>query len=68
MQTLPLEAPLSILEDNASLRQKLQNKLLPERMDLRVEVPGPFQAEVRLWLPPNLDTSGKTKYPLIIYV
>jgi hypothetical protein len=35
---------------------------------MEVPVPGGFKAQVQLWEPPDIDTSGKTKYPLLINV
>ncbi|KAK6639261.1 hypothetical protein RUM43_007532 [Polyplax serrata] len=63
-----LRNPLKILENNSGLRNALKKKLFPEVMNFTVEVPGPFHADVRLLLPPNMDKSGATKYPLIIFV
>jgi dipeptidyl-peptidase-4 len=57
-----------VLESNNELRQLLQGKVLPTVKRLEVSVPGGFNAQVQLWLPPNIDTSGKTKYPLLVNV
>lgn len=46
----------------------LQDKLEPEHMNFRVKVTDTIEADVRLYVPPGMDTSGKKKYPLIIYV
>lgn len=57
-----------VLESNDDLRQLLQGKALPIAKQLEVSVPGGFKARVQLWLPPNIDMSGKTKYPLLVNV
>jgi dipeptidyl-peptidase-4 len=57
-----------VLESNDELRQLLQGKALPNTKQLEVSVPGGFKAQVQLLLPPNIDTSGKTKYPLLVNV
>jgi dipeptidyl-peptidase-4 len=57
-----------VLESNDDIRQLLKGKALPYTMQLEVSIPGGFKAQVQLWLPPNIDTSGKTKYPLLIQV
>ncbi|XP_021935063.1 venom dipeptidyl peptidase 4-like [Zootermopsis nevadensis] len=59
---------LMVLESNDDLRQLLQGKALPIAKQLEVSVPGGFKARVQLWLPPNIDMSGKTKYPLLVNV
>ncbi|PSN29471.1 Venom dipeptidyl peptidase 4, partial [Blattella germanica] len=57
-----------VLETNEDVRQMLEGKTLPTTKRLEVDVPGGFKAQVQLFLPPNLDTSGKTKYPLLVNV
>ena len=58
-----------MLENNFKLRNQMERKIFPEVLNLNVDVVGgSFKADVRLFLPPNMDKSGKTKYPLLIYV
>lgn len=57
-----------VYEDNQVTREHLQYKLLPQVEDFEVNVEGGFTARARLLLPPNLDTSGATKYPVIVNV
>ncbi|KAG8229724.1 hypothetical protein J437_LFUL007899 [Ladona fulva] len=52
-------------EQNSALHALLANKAVPERMRLKVPLPGDLEAQVQLWLPPSMDKSGKTKYPMI---
>ncbi|KAM8708772.1 hypothetical protein ACLKA7_015701 [Drosophila subpalustris] len=55
-------------ETNEALRAKLEGVALPTHKILTVNIDGGFQAKVLLQLPPNLDTSGKTKYPMLVDV
>ncbi|KAH8369571.1 hypothetical protein KR093_000193 [Drosophila rubida] len=55
-------------ETNEVLRKKLEGVALPSHQILTVNIDGGFQAKVLLQLPPNLDTSGKTKYPMLVDV
>ncbi|EDX10461.1 GD14501 [Drosophila simulans] len=55
-------------ETNESLRAKLKGVALPSHKILTVDIDGGFQAKVLLQLPPNLDTSGATKYPMLVDV
>ncbi|XP_034121967.1 venom dipeptidyl peptidase 4 isoform X2 [Drosophila guanche] len=55
-------------ETNEALRTKLKGVALPSHKILTVNIDGGFQAKVLLQLPPNLDTSGKTKYPMLVDV
>lgn len=57
-----------VLESNNAVRQLLKGATLPTTKHLEVPVPGGFKAQVQLWLSPDIDTSGKTKYPLLINV
>jgi dipeptidyl-peptidase-4 len=59
---------LVVLESNNEVRQLLKGKVLPTTKQFEVSVPGGFKAQVQLWLPPDIDTSGKTKYPLLVNV
>lgn len=62
------DSPLVVWETNESLRQKIEGRDLPEILDTEVDVPEGFRAKARLWLPPGADTSGVTKYPMLVYV
>ncbi|XP_032599445.1 venom dipeptidyl peptidase 4 isoform X2 [Drosophila grimshawi] len=55
-------------ESNEVLRGKLQGVAVPSHKILTINIDGGFQAKVLLQLPPNLDTSGKTKYPMLVDV
>ncbi|KAJ9586412.1 hypothetical protein L9F63_019941, partial [Diploptera punctata] len=59
---------LALLESNDDIRDTLRDKSLPRIKRLEVDVPGGYKAQVQLLLPPTLDTSGQTKYPLLINV
>ena len=50
------------------LRDKLRERDLPEIVDTDVEVGGGLMAKARLWLPPGIDRSGNTKYPMLVFV
>lgn len=62
------ESPLVVWEINESLRQKIEGRDLPKILDTEVVVAEGFVAKARLWLPPGADTSGVTKYPMLVYV
>ncbi|KDR23986.1 hypothetical protein L798_07923, partial [Zootermopsis nevadensis] len=62
------DSPLAIWEINEDLRQKIEGRDLPQIQNTEINVPGGFQAKARLWLPPGADTSGRTKYPMLVYV
>jgi dipeptidyl-peptidase-4 len=57
-----------VLESNDEIRHLLEGATLPTTKQLEVSVPGGFKAQVQLWLPPDIDKSGKTKFPLLINV
>lgn len=59
---------LALWEINQNLRQKIAGRDLPEIVNVDVDVPDGFVAKARLWLPPGADTSGQTKYPMLVYV
>lgn len=61
--------PVHVFEDNVDLVERLDNKALTERMDLRIDVGEEgFEANVVLRLPKNYDGSATAKYPLLVYV
>lgn len=55
-------------ERNDAMRKALAKKALPTRMRTTAPLPGGFQAEIMLWLPPGADLSGNTKYPMLVDV
>jgi len=55
-----------VFEDNLELEEKLNTKMLPERIDTSVEVEGGFTAPVKIQLPPHMEEG--TKYPVLVYV
>ncbi|XP_046398463.1 venom dipeptidyl peptidase 4 isoform X2 [Ischnura elegans] len=55
-------------EKNMGLHTLLENREVPEKMRLKVPLPGGLDAEVALRLPPNMDKSGTTKYPMVVLV
>lgn len=55
-------------ELNESLQKLIKEKPVPRIKKMTVDIADGFQAQVILRLPPNLDESGKTKYPLLINV
>ncbi|XP_049963509.1 venom dipeptidyl peptidase 4-like [Schistocerca serialis cubense] len=78
LQTLGPEVPetyiynkeqkrLMVWEENKELKERLSLTLLPATMNLQVDVPEDYKAQVRLWLPPTWDIS-KMKYPLVVDV
>ncbi|XP_067002151.2 venom dipeptidyl peptidase 4 [Anabrus simplex] len=63
--------PFSLLhtwENNTAPRQTLKEYVLPVIKDIQVEMSDGFTAQVRLWLPPDLDQNGTSKYPMVVYV
>lgn len=59
---------LALWEINENLRQRIEGRDLPEIVNVDVNVPEGFVAKARLLLPPGADTSGQTKYPMLVYV
>uniref|UniRef100_A0A1I8Q502 Venom dipeptidyl peptidase 4 n=1 Tax=Stomoxys calcitrans TaxID=35570 RepID=A0A1I8Q502_STOCA len=55
-------------EHNDALREKLKDVALPTHEIITVPISGGFTAKVLLQLPPNLDRSGNTKYPMLVDV
>ncbi|XP_054086217.1 venom dipeptidyl peptidase 4 isoform X2 [Zeugodacus cucurbitae] len=55
-------------ELNTELRAKLKLKAMPTYEIHTFPIAGNFTAKVLLQLPPNLDRSGNTKYPLLVDV
>ncbi|XP_034243317.1 venom dipeptidyl peptidase 4 isoform X2 [Thrips palmi] len=55
-------------EQNDAVRHGLVGKRLPTKKRLTADLPQGFKAEVMLWLPPDADLSGSTKYPMLVDV
>lgn len=55
-------------EINHELHSAVSNVSLPIVEYHKIRLNSGFDAFVKLQLPPNLDTSGKTKYPMIVDV
>lgn len=55
-------------ENNHGLHGTLTNISLPTIKYHQIPLKSGYDAVVRLQLPPNMDTSGKTKYPMLIDV
>lgn len=59
---------LSVWEDNDVVTDIIAEKSQPIVYRYKVPVPGGFNAQVRLLIPPGADLSGATKYPMLVYV
>ncbi|TMW53741.1 hypothetical protein DOY81_001146 [Sarcophaga bullata] len=59
---------LDVWEDNKSLSTKLKNIAMPSVEIHTFNIADGFKAKVLLQLPPNMDRSGKTKYPMLVDV
>jgi dipeptidyl-peptidase-4 len=55
-------------ENNKAVAEFIANKSRPIVKRFTVPVPGGFDAQVKLLLPPKADLSGKTKYPMLVFV
>ncbi|XP_023289115.1 venom dipeptidyl peptidase 4 [Orussus abietinus] len=55
-------------EDNQQVADLIAQKSQPKVKRFAVKVDGGFEAQVRLLLPPNIDISGSTKHPMLVYV
>nr|CAD7439496.1 unnamed protein product [Timema bartmani] len=62
------DATVQVWESNEAFRESVSGRSYPNWYTTQVPVDGGFNATVRLWLPPGLDTSGDTKYPMLVYV
>nr|CAD7585497.1 unnamed protein product [Timema genevievae] len=62
------DATVQVWESNEAFRESVSGRSYPDWYTTQVPVDGGFNATVRLWLPPGLDTSGDTKYPMLVYV
>lgn len=54
--------------DNDDLAKYLGANLVPKIEKMEFDVANGFKAKVMLRLPPNMDTSGETKYPMLVNV
>lgn len=57
-----------IWEANNELKKIMLDVTLPFAKEFTVPIANGFEAVVKLHLPPNLDTSGKMKYPMLVQV
>lgn len=55
-------------ETNIELRSSLELVAMPKINYLTVNLSSGFEAKVKLTLPPNVDLSGSTKYPMLVDV
>lgn len=55
-------------EENHRIYEDVRSRQLPIIERMKVKVPGGFEAIVQLNYPPDIDRSGKYKYPLLINV
>ncbi|XP_072762346.1 venom dipeptidyl peptidase 4 isoform X3 [Anoplolepis gracilipes] len=55
-------------EDNDAVTEIIAEKSQPIVQKYKIPVPGGFNAQVRLQIPPGADLSGATKYPMLVYV
>lgn len=53
---------------NEDLLELLQGKTLHGKVKLEYDIADGFTGRVLLKLPPNMDTSGNTKYPMLVNV
>ncbi|KAJ3655173.1 hypothetical protein Zmor_014310 [Zophobas morio] len=63
-----LEKKVIDWNENKELQELTRTKRLPTSQRMRFDVDGGFKAQVNLKLPPNLDISGNTKYPMLVNV
>lgn len=54
--------------NNEELASYMSEKLVPEMKKMEFNIADGFKAKVMLRLPPNMDTSGNTKYPMLVNV
>lgn len=55
-------------DDNEELSEMVREKAIPTIQKMTFDIADGFKAQVSLKLPPNLDTSGATKYPVLVNV
>ncbi|KAK5646663.1 hypothetical protein RI129_005127 [Pyrocoelia pectoralis] len=59
---------IDVWESNPELQSLVRNVRTPVIEKLKFDVPGGFKANVMLKLPPDMDKSGETKYPMLVNV
>ncbi|XP_044742595.1 venom dipeptidyl peptidase 4 isoform X2 [Chrysoperla carnea] len=59
---------LFLWEDNLSVKNAVLRKDMPQSKRFKVKINEEFDAQVRLTLPPDMDTTGRTKYPMLVNV
>ena len=58
-----------VATDNQILRDRLSQKSMPRPLNMQVPLGNNYFAQVRLILPPTLNTAGKaSSYPMLVYV
>ena len=55
-------------DTNELLRSKLKNTAMPTTEIHTIPISNDFFAKVLVQFPPNMDRSGKTKYPMLVDV
>jgi len=55
-------------EDNQKLADFVAEHSKPTKKRVFVDVPGGMKAYVQMLLPPDMDTSGNTKYAMLVNV
>ncbi|KAL2712951.1 venom dipeptidyl peptidase 4 isoform X2 [Vespula squamosa] len=55
-------------EENEAVAELLKSKAQPIVHKYKIPVPGGFNAQVKLLIPPDADLSGAIKYPMLVYV
>lgn len=59
---------VEVWESNRGLVERLQETAIPKSERFTVPIDGGFTAQVKLYLPPNMDRSGDVKYPMLVNV
>lgn len=59
---------IDVWETNQELLELVEDKQIPTIKRFEVDVGGGFKAQASLQLPPNIDTSGDVKYPMVVNV
>ncbi|XP_044001215.1 venom dipeptidyl peptidase 4-like [Aphidius gifuensis] len=54
--------------DNIKIAKLMNDTAQPIVMKLKVPISNDFEADVKLFIPPDADLNGSIKYPLLIYV
>ncbi|GIZ03226.1 venom dipeptidyl peptidase 4 [Caerostris extrusa] len=57
-----------VLDTNSDLKQRVEQRTMPQIRTFHVPVRGGYKAQVRLLLPPDLASNDASLYPLVVYV